>query len=249
MNQHNIFTMAAAACRYFYGKNTRYENADFPHWLTPVAGLIPGMIFAVFSAIFVLFMGPLSGGIMTAVFITLALELLTGWRGISISVAWFEQLLTGKKVTGNARQNSGTAELMQRQILFASIYIFRMTVLGILAAGGYAVWIVYVLGGAYLIRGDLLRDEIGDDGSAVFGNWTFYIVASVIVGILSFHWTALASLPVAVVLTLLLMFGSRYCIENFFREADEFSVEFLGYLSENIMFVFGLILFGRMIHG
>lgn len=250
MYQQNIFTSVAAVCRFFFGKNHNATRESLPYWMTPAAGLLPGLFFAVVSAAFVFLMGPVAGGILTALFIPLTLELFTGWRGLIISVACFERIITGNEISNNPLEKGiekTQTELMQRQILFASFYIFRMAVFGILATSGNAVWFVYVLGGAYLIRGELLKEDEFD--TPAYGNWVLYGMFSLIVGLLAFHWSALISLPLAFVLTFLCLLGSRRIAENLSDRKEFWIAELLGYLSENIMLIVGLALFGRLIHG
>ena len=250
MEQLNIFTSTAAVCRFFFGRNQGVRQDNFPYWMTPAAGLLSGLFFAVLSAAFVFLMGPVAGGILTAVFIPLALELFTGWRGLIISVACFEAVISGNKNLLNPLEKKGEktqTELMQRQILFATFYIFRMVVFGILAASGNAVWFVYVLGGAYLIRGELLKED--DFDAPAYGNWLMYVMFSLVTAVLAFHWSALASFPLALVLTVLCLLGSRRIAETLSDRKEFWIAELLGYLSENIMLIVGLALFGRFIHG
>lgn len=251
MNQQNIFSSTIAVCKFFYGKQNRFEQESFAYWMTPAAGLLPGLLMAIVSATFVLFMGPVAGGIVTAIFIPLALEILTGWRGITVTVACLERFLSSGETAETGKSVEFTAALMQKQILFASIYLFRMAAFGILAAGGNAVWFIYVLGGAYLIRGELIRGEEEDEfePGGRYGNWFFYIVFSLIIALFSFHWSALVSLPLAIVLTALLMIGSRKLIEKLFGQTELWMADLFGYLSENILFIIALILFGRSING
>ena len=251
MNQHNLFASTAAVFRFFFGKINNSGEDEFPGWLVPVAGLLPGVIFAVISAAFVFLMGPAAGGIITALCIPLVLELLTGWRGIILSVACFERIISGNKLLAEPLEKvteKNQTELMQRQILFATLYLFRMAVFGMLAATGNAVWFVYILGGAYLIRGELLKEN-EDFETPDYGNWIFYGGFTLAAGILSFHWAALASLPLAWILTLLCLFGCRRLTENLSGSVESWMADLLGYLSENIMLLVGLILFGRFLHG
>ena len=245
MNQNNIFTSIAAVCRRFYGRNINCELDEFPYYCAPAAGLLPGLLMSVMGAAFVLIMGRIGGGIMAALILPLFLEMLTGWRGITVSVAWIEQLVSGKQ---NAEVKDNRVQ-MQKQILFASIYLFRMVAFGLLAASGNAVWIIYVLGGAYLIRGELLKDDEEFEDGFRFSGWIFYLIFALLAGILSFHWNALASLPLAIILTVLFLIGSRRFIEKFFERTEIWTTDLLGYLSENLMLFAGLILFGRQIYG
>lgn len=254
MNQHNFLTSMMAICKFFYGKPSRYEQENFPYWMTPVAGLFPGLLMTIVSASFVLFMGPVAGGIMTAIFIPLALEILTGWRGLSVTVACFERLISRGRGREQTEEKSPIEEhtaLMQKQILFASLYLFRMAVFGILAASGNAVWFIYVLGGAYLIRGELLKDENEDvfEENGRYGNWCFYIIISLLAALLSLHWSAVLSFPLAVILTALLLLGIRRIIDKLFGQTDVWMADLFGYLAENLLFIMALILFGREIHG
>ena len=245
MNQNNIFSSIVVACRRFYGRNIDWEQDEFPYYCASAAGLLPGVLMAVIGAAFVFIMGRIGGGIMAALILPLFLEMLTGWRGITVTVAWIERLVSGKQKS-EGRDNT---DQMQRQVLFASIYLFRMVAFGLLAAGGNAVWIVYVLGGSYLIRGELLKDEDEFEEDFRFGGWILYLIFALLAGLLAFHWNALASLPLAVVLTVLLLIGSRRFIEKFFERTEFWATDLLGYFSENLMLFAGLILFGRQIYG
>lgn len=247
MNQQNIFTAIADVFRYFYRKDSEVDQNEFPHWLIPVAGLIPGLLIAVISAAFVFLMGRVAGGIMTALTAPLILEILSGWRGISLTVAYLERMFSGKK-NGEVSSDKMQNEWMQHQILFASIYLFRMAVFGVLAASGNAVWFIYVLGGAYLIRGELIREnEVFD--SSDYGIWLFYGFFSLIAGLFAFHLSGLAAFPLALFLTVLCLIGCRRCMEKWFDQGAFWAADLLGYLSENIMLIVGLFLFGRLLHG
>ena len=190
-------------------------------------------------------MGRIGGGIMAALILPLAFEMLTGWRGITVTVAWLERIVS-RKQNDEVKDNT---DKMQKQILFASIYLFRMVAFGLLAAWGNAVWIVYVLGGSYLIRGELLKDYDEFDDGLRFGGWFFYLGGALVAGVLSFHWSALVSLPMAIVLTVLFFIGSRRIVEKYFERTDFWATDLLGYFSENLMLFAGLILFGRQIYG
>ena len=251
MNQQNFFVNTIASCKYFYGKTSGGDPDEIPSWGAPAAGFLPGLILAIFSGTFVLFTGPVAGGLVAAIVVPLVLEILTGWQGISVTVACLERLISRNKTgtqTGVASDGLNMKDLMQRQILFASIYVFRMVVFGVLAASGNSIWFVYVLGGAYLIRGELLREDDFTENFR-YGNWFFLVIFSLIAGFLSFHWSAILSLPLALVLTALLLLGCRRLIDKVFGYTEKWIVDLLGYFSENIMLIVGLILFGRMIHG
>ena len=250
MNQSYMFSSIIAVFRRFYGRNINNEQNEIPYNFAPAAGLFPGLLVAVIGAAFVFLMGRLGGGIMAALFLPLFLEILTGWRGISITVVCIERLIAGREQIGNKKEEPrNNTDLMQRQILFATIYLFRMTVFGLLAASGNAVWFVYVLGGSYLIRGELSKNGEDVAEGSRFGGWFFYLIFIFFAGLFAFHWSALASLPLAVVLTILLLIGCARIIEKYFDRTEFWMTDLLGYFSENIMLFVGLILFGRQIYG
>ncbi|MBE6406677.1 MAG: hypothetical protein E7040_11760 [Lentisphaerae bacterium] len=249
MTQNNLLTSVSSICRCYYGRNARFDQDGFPYSFSTVAGLIPGLLIAIVSATFVLFIGPVGGGVMTALFVPLAFEMLTGWRGIALSVACIDRLVSGRNQDLEQNDSQNITTLMQRQILFATFYLFRMAVFGLLAASGNAIWFVYVFGGAYLIRGELLKEEPEPFERSEHHNWFIYIVFSLIAGLLAFHWRALASLPLAIILTILLLIASRRFIDRFFGRPEFWMSDFLGYISENIMLIVGLILFGRHLNG
>ena len=248
MNQNNLLSSITAVCRGFYGRNAGFDKDEFPYNSACAAGLFPGLVMSVMGAVFVLFMGKVGGGVIAALGLPLFLEMLTGWRGIAVTVACIDRFFSGKQ-SADKQEKPDNTDLMQRQILFASIYLFRMAAFGLLAACGNAVWIVYVLGGAYLIRGELLKENDDLPEESRFGGWIFYIIFAAICGLLSFHWSALAALPIAFILTALLLIGSRRFIEKFFGRTEFWMTDLLGYFSENLMLFIGLILFGRQIYG
>lgn len=249
MTQNNLLTSITSICRCYYGRTPGEDRDGIPYSFSTVAGLIPGLLMTIVSATFVLFVGPVGGGILTALFLPLAFEMLTGWRGISITVACIDRFVSGRNQTMEQSGSQNITPLMQRQILFATFYLFRMAVFGLLAASGNAIWFVYILGGSYLIRGELLKEDSEEFENFNHHNWLIYIVFALIAGLLSFHWNALVSLPLAIILTILLLIGSRRFIEKFFGKPEFWMADFLGYVSENIMFIIGLILFGRQLNG
>lgn len=246
---NNILNSIALICNVFYRKSFHAEQGEPQYWLATVAGLLPGLLAAILCGAFVFCMGSVGGGILSAIFIPLFLELLTGWRGLEVTVRTVDRLIAGESFTQVLDAGKNPSAGMQLQILFASLYLLRMAIFGLIAASGNAVWFLYALGGAYLIRGEILTGDDVDPDAPQYGNWLVYIISCVIAGALSFHFSALASLPVAIILTILLLMGIRRILNAFSREVEFWQMELFGYLAENLLLLAGLILFGRQLNG
>lgn len=243
MNQNNIFNAVAAICNLYYSKKIQTEELRPKLWLSTVAGLIPGMIAAVMASAFVFLTGSAAGGILTGIFIPLFLEILTGWSGIGSTIVFTDQLLKAKGFCENQNPVS------QKQIIAASLYLFRMAVFGILAAYGNALWFILALGGAYLIRGEILSGFEQDPEAPGYGSWITYFAGTLAAAILAFRWSAFAVLPVAWVITLLLWWWNRKILRNSREKVSVQSMLLLGYFSENLLLTAGLILSGGHYNG
>lgn len=238
MNRDNFLNSLAAVWNLFFRFKLKTEEEP-KLWLSPAAGMITGAVAAVIGSSLVHLTGPVSGGIMAAIFLPLSYELLTGWRGPDVSVSFLDRTLSGRMDHGNAGF-SGNA--MQSRVLFASVYLFRMAVFGLLAGKGNAVWYVYALGGAFLIRGELLAGDTEEDRRC--RSWILYAAGSFLAAVLAFHGSAFTALPIVIAVTALLLLGSRRYSGADRNTPDLRTVELFGYLSENLLLAMGLILSG-----
>lgn len=251
MNHQNIFNSITAICNFFYRKEVPAEHdEELQFWLSPAAGLLPGLAAAIFGAVFVFFMGDFSGGIISALVLPLFFEILTGWRGLDAVIAVLDQKLSGKRFTQiSAFEKLNVMSRPQTMILFFSVYVFRMVCFGFLAASGNAVWFIYAFGGAYLIRGELYTDEVPELEDQKYWNWVVYLFCIAAAALFSFHWSAIYSLPVAVVGTILILIGIRKFFENLSVPHQSWMYDFWGYVAESGLLLIGLILFGRSFNG
>ena len=250
MNHNLNLNTIALICNVYYRNKVRTDAEGPQYWLSPFAGFLPGVIIAVLCGTFVFTMGSVGGGILTAILAPLFLEILTGWRGLEVTVAVCDRLIGGE--TFSEILNPADRKLsdgMQPKILFASIYLLRMAAFGLIASSGNAVWFLFVLGGAYLIRGEILAEEEFDPEAPQYGNWIIYVVGCLLAGMLTFHWMALAALPAAILLTILLLWGIRRILNAFSAKTEFWQMELFGYFAENLLLLAGLILFGRTLHG
>ena len=250
MNHQNIFNSISAICRFFYKKEVPEDQEELLFWLSPTAGILPGLAAAVFAAVFVFFMGNIAGGVISALVLPLAFEVLTGWRGLNVTVSCFDQMFSGKRFSqiSSAGQDNILGQT-QSSVLFFSIYLFRMVSFGLFAASGNAVWFIYVFGGAYLIRGELYSEISDEPEESEHWNWLVYVCCILLAALFSFHWSAIFSLPIAVTGSLLLLLGIRKMLDNLPGSSQPWMFEFFGYLAENALFIIGLLLFGRTLHG
>jgi hypothetical protein len=247
MNQNNWLNSLGILFNFFYGKRFKTTEETPKVWLTPLVGMIPGLICSVFAGGCIFLMGTTAGGILTAIFVTLFLEIISGWRGLSCTAAWLDQILS--KGNFSVSLSAKGAGGMQSQILFISLYLFRMALFGLIAAKGNAVWFCFALGGAYLIRGAILFESSDDPDVPKYADWILYIAGSLIAALFSFHMKAVASFPLALIGTALILIGYRRYFWNNIRKADLALTDLYGYLAENILLILGLIVSGGQING
>ena len=236
MNRQILLNSIAVICNLYDKKKFPADGEEPKLWLSPVVGLLPGLIIAVLSSAFVFLMGNIGGGILSAILFPLFLEILTGGRGLEATVSFLNQLISGKRFSEAVVASGTGVEKMQSQILFASVYVFRMAVFGLIAARGSSVWFLFVLGGAYLIRGEILSGDTEDPEAPRWGNWLVYIITCLAAALLSFHIGAIASFPIALILTALLLLGIRRFLQGFSVDVDFAKMELVGCFAENILF-------------
>ena len=246
MKRDHWLNSIAVLCNFFYGKKFKAEKEQPELWMIPLVGMIPGGLCTIFSGICFYLMGSSGTGVLSAIILPLFLEILNGWKGITIPVFRLEQFLASRNWSGE--ESAKITKGMQSQIYLASMYLFRMGLFGLLASRGSSIWFLFALGGAYLIRGEYLTGGEYDDDAPKYGNWYLLGIGFLVIAVLSFSMHAILSVPIVLLVVWLLLMWFRNCFwKN--QKTDSQEMDFYGSVTENLLLIIGLILSGGPVHG
>ncbi len=242
----------AAVWNLFCIRKLNYDGSEPKPWLFPILGGLMGTLLAVGAWAITLLTGQTAGAILCAVVIPLLCELFTGWRGLSAFTSFLEQRLAG---VPRARALAVSAEPKgdrQSVFLMVSVYLLRMTACGFLVYGGAARWFVFAFAGAAAVRAEAVSAESGsvrpllelpNEKRPVL--WLIFGAFALCAAVFGFAFSAAASMVAAFAIAVVLAFFCRGVVLNSSGAATLRSMDVLGYGSELVMLLAGIVLSGR----